>query len=83
MISKFMKYFKYYAITLFLFTYILGWYDLINNNMLSGNIFSDVVKSFTYYAKYVFMYWVVMILVISTVLSFLTLGVMKIKHKNS
>jgi len=60
-----MKYLKYVGLgTLMMIslTYFLGWFDLINNKMLTGNWLKDFSKSITYYVQWVLPYWWLIIL---------------------
>ena len=63
MIRIFLKSFTWGFVLCFLITYILGWYDLVNNGWLTGNWFTDFYKSITYYFGWVLVYWWVFILI--------------------
>jgi len=58
-----------------LFTYALGWIDLVNNKLLTGNWFRDILKSFSYYIGWVIPYWWLIILIGTIVLSVIMFGI--------
>lgn len=69
-----------------LLTYALGWMDLVNNNVLTGNWLADFIKSISYYIGWVAPYWWLMNLICAFILSCLfaiiSLGVTKFRRSN-
>jgi hypothetical protein len=57
---------------LILITYALGWWDLIGNKQLTGNILKDISRSITYYFTNVIPYWWAVILISGVVLASIT-----------
>ena len=43
-IKYFIKYFALGLLFMILLTYVLGWYDLVNNNWLTGNWLKDLYR---------------------------------------
>ncbi len=58
-----------------LLTYVLGWIDLVQNKMLTGNWIKDILKSFSYYISWVIPYWWLIIIIGTIVLALLIFGV--------
>lgn len=54
---EFLKYFSWSLLLMIAFTYALGWIDIVSNELLTGNIFKDMLKSFPYYIKWILPYW--------------------------
>jgi len=59
---KYLKYVGLGTLMMIGLTYILGWFDLINNKMLTGNWLKDFPKSIAYYVQWVLPYWWLIIL---------------------
>ena len=57
-----------------LISYGFGWFDLVNNGWLTGSIIKDISKSISYYFGLVLIYWWIIILVGSLVLSLITVA---------
>lgn len=68
---------------MFLLTYALGWVDIVNNGMLTGNWFKDFFNSVKYYFGWVIPYWWLIILIgalfISLVITIVKFGISKLR----
>jgi hypothetical protein len=67
-----------YLCILILITYAFAWGDLIGNKQLTGNIFKNILKSFTYYVTDVIVYWWITIIIGAIVLAVITVLVNKL-----
>lgn len=54
-------------------TYSLGWIDIISNELLTGNIFKDILNSFPYYIEWILPYWWLIMLVGALILTIIGL----------
>lgn len=70
-----MKYIIISLVIMVLLTYVLGWIDLVQNKMLTGNWIKDILKSFSYYISWVIPYWWLIIIIGTIVLALLIFGV--------
>ncbi|MCT6562717.1 hypothetical protein, partial [Staphylococcus aureus] len=57
---------------LVIITYAFAWGDLTGNKQLTGDVFENVLKSFTYYITDVIVYWWMTIIVGALVLTVIT-----------
>ncbi len=71
---RFIKNFGWGLLFMILLTYALGWYDIVNNNWLTGNWLKDFYKSITYYLGWVLVYWWAFILGGGLLIGILTIG---------
>lgn len=69
------KYFLVSLLFMVILTYALGWIDIVENEMLTGNWLKDIFKSFSYYVGWILPFWWLIILVSSVILSLIGIGV--------
>lgn len=72
--KKAMNYLLLGFVTILIILYALAWSDLIGNKRLTGNIFKDVGKSFTYFIGWL-PYWWLIILIGSVLLGAIFYGI--------
>lgn len=70
----FLKYFLWSLLLMAILTYVLAWFDIINNQIDTGNWFKTLLYSFKYWAFW-FVNYILIILVVATVLTLLGLGI--------
>lgn len=71
---KAINYFLLGLATILVILYCLAWGDLTGNKSLTGYIFKDVGKSFTYFISWL-PYWWLLILVGSVILALIFYGI--------
>jgi len=70
---RFLKYYLWSFLIMTILTYSLGWIDIISNELLTGNIFKDILNSFPYYIEWILPYWWLIMLVGALILTIIGL----------
>lgn len=70
---RFLRYYLWFFLFMVILTYSLGWIDIVSNDLLTGSILRDILKSFPYYIEWILPYWWLIILVGALMLAVLSL----------
>lgn len=75
---RFLKYYLWSLLIMIIFTYALGWIDIVFNELLTGNIFKDILQSFPYFIEWILPYWWLIIIVGALILALIVLFVRRL-----